>query len=61
MTTQSNVCACAVCGGSECRCGCQTPAARPAVSCQCGEACRCGETCTCPGCKSEKARPAETR
>lgn len=47
MSTQSNVCACAVCPGSECHCGCQSPAAQSAASCQCGEVCHCGPTCTC--------------
>jgi hypothetical protein len=47
MATQSNVCTCAVCNGSECKCGCQTTSSRPAASCQCGPACSCGDTCSC--------------
>ena len=61
MSTQSNVCACAVCTGSECTCGCQNPADRPAASCQCGEVCSCGPTCTCKGCQHANARQAESR
>jgi hypothetical protein len=67
MATQSNVCACAVCLGSECKCGCQTPPARPAASCQygeacqCGEACRCGEACSCAGGQDAGARQSERR
>jgi len=55
MTTQSNVCACATCTGSECTCGCQNASARPAASCQCGEVCNCGPTCTCQGCQHAAA------
>ena len=56
MSTQSNVCACAVCTGSECQCGCQNPTARPVASCQCGEVCNCAETCNCKGCQDADAR-----
>ena len=41
MTTQSNVCVCGTCVGTQCTCGCQNPAG-PAASCQCGEVCNCG-------------------
>jgi hypothetical protein len=58
MTTQSNVCACAACTGSECTCGCQNATGRPAASCQCGEVCNCGPTCTCEGCQHANAKPA---
>jgi hypothetical protein len=51
MSTQLNVCACAACTGSECKCGCQNLAGRPAASCQCGEVCSCGPTCNCKGCR----------
>ena len=61
MATQSNVCACAVCPGSECNCGCQNPAAQPAASCQCGEVCNCGPTCNCKGCQHASPRQAESR
>lgn len=61
MSTQSNVCACAVCGGSECKCGCQNPTVRPAASCQCGEVCNCAETCSCKGCQDANARQSESR
>ena len=47
MITESNVCGCAVCTGSECKCGCQNAAPRPTASCQCGEVCNCGEGCNC--------------
>lgn len=55
MTTQSNLCTCAVCPGSECKCGCQATA-RPAAACSCGPACACGDTCTC----GTSARPVPT-
>ena len=58
MTTQSNVCACAACTGSEYTCGCQNAAARPAAACQCGEVCNCGPTCTCKGCQHPNTRSA---
>ena len=58
MSTQSNVCACAVCAGSECNCGCQALAA---ASCQCGEVCSCGPTCTCKSCQHANARHGESR
>ena len=60
MSTQSNGCACAVCTGSECTCGCQNPTDQPA-SCQCGEVCSCGPTCTCKGCQHVNTRQAESR
>ncbi len=59
MTTQSNPCTCAVCNGSECKCGCQTTA-RPAASCQCGPACACGDTCTCGTSARPIPAPAST-
>ena len=59
MSTQSNVCACAVCTGPECKCGCQNAAPMPA-SCQCGEVCNCGPTCTCKGCQHANARQSES-
>ena len=43
MTTQSNVCVCETCVGTQCTCGCQNPAPVPTASCQCGEVCNCGE------------------
>jgi hypothetical protein len=61
MSTQSNACACPVCTGSECTCGCQNHAAQPAASCQCGEVCSCGPTCKCPGCQQANARQSESR
>ena len=61
MSTQSNGCACAVCTGSECICGCQNSADRSAASCQCGEVCNCGPTCTCQGCRHANARRSERR
>ena len=42
MTTQSNVCVCETCVGTQCTCGCQNPAPAPSASCQCGEVCNCG-------------------
>jgi hypothetical protein len=59
MLTQSNVCGCAACTGSECTCGCQNP--NPAASCQCGEVCGCGQACTCQGCQHANAGQAESR
>ena len=59
MSTQSNVCACAVCGGSECKCGCQNPTARPAASCQCGEVCNCGRRATARAARRERAPVGE--
>lgn len=47
MATQSNVCACTVCVGPQCTCGCQTSESRQTSSCQCGENCQCGDGCTC--------------
>ena len=61
MNTQSNVCACAICRGPECTCGCQNPAPTPAASCQCGEVCNCGPACTCQDCTHANARQAERR
>ena len=61
MSTQSKVCACAVCTGSDCKCGGQNPAARPAASCQCGEVSSCGPTCNCNGYHHANARPSESR
>ena len=57
MSTQSNVCACAVCPGPECTCGCD---ARPPASCQCAEVCNGGQTCTCQGCQHLSARQSES-
>jgi hypothetical protein len=45
--TQSNACTCESCTGSQCKCGCQNAATRPAASCKCGQACSCGQTCNC--------------
>lgn len=61
MSAQSNVCSCAVCTGSECACGCQNAAPRPAASCQCGNACTCGPTCNCEDCQHVNARQPESR
>ncbi len=61
MSTQSNQCACAVCGGSECQCGCQNPATRPTASCQCGEVCNCAATGNCKGCQDVNAHQSESR
>jgi hypothetical protein len=61
MTTQSNVCECGTCVGTQCTCGCQNPAPGQSASCQCGEACNCGETCSCNGCQHASARVSETR
>jgi hypothetical protein len=61
MTTQSNGCACGVCTGPECKCGCQSAVARPAASCQCGEVCNCGPTCTCQSCQHATPQEAESR
>ena len=61
MSTQSNVCACAVCTGSECACGCQNPEGQPAASCQCGAVCNCGPTCNCKGCQHTNSSQAESR
>jgi hypothetical protein len=61
MSTQSNVCKCAVCLGSECTCGCQNPEARAAASGQCREVCNCGPTCNCKGCQNANVRLPESR
>lgn len=61
MSIQSNVCVCAVCGGSECACGCQSPTVKPAVSCLCSENCNCGESCTCETCECADAPQTESR
>ena len=61
MTTQSNVCVCETCVGTQCTCGCQNPAPVPATSCQCGEVCNCGEGCDCASCQHANARILETR
>ena len=61
MTTQSNVCVCETCVGTQCTCGCQNPAPVKTASCQCGEICNCGETCNCNGCQHANARISETR
>ena len=37
MTTQSNVCVCDTCVGTQCTCGCQNSAPVATTSCQCGE------------------------
>ena len=54
MSNQANECACAICPGFECTCGCQPAAAQAAAACQCGEAC-CGESCNCTGCQGVNA------
>ena len=56
MTNPSNVCACAICGGTDCQCGCQTPVAAP-PACQCAADCTCGEICTCPACNTATNAP----
>jgi hypothetical protein len=61
MTTQSNVCVCETCVGTQCTCGCQHPAPVPTASCQCGEVCICGGTCNCDSCQHANARISETR
>jgi hypothetical protein len=61
MATQSNVCACAVCNGAECKCGCQNPAGSAAASCQCGPVCSCGPACTCKDCQHTDGRPTAGR
>jgi hypothetical protein len=60
MTTQSNVCGCENCVGTQCTCGCQNSQAT-SPSCQCGEVCNCGPTCTCEGCQHANARKVESR
>ena len=59
MSAQSNVCACGICIGTQCTCGCQNPASRLTASCRCGEKCSCTETCTCKACQN--ARLSENR
>ena len=61
MTTQSNVCTCETCVGTECTCGCQTAAPAAGASCRCGDACNCGPMCSCEGCQHAEARKAESR
>jgi hypothetical protein len=61
MTTQSNVCECKTCVGTQCTCGCQNSTPASSASCQCGEACNCGPTCTCEGCQHANARKVESR
>jgi hypothetical protein len=60
MSTRSNDCACVVCTGSDCTCGCQNPTGRLAASCRCGEV-SCGPTCHCKGCQHATARQSDTR
>ena len=60
MTTQSNVCGCDTCTGTQCTCGCQDPAPSPNV-CQCGEVCACGPTCSCEACQPANVRKVESR
>jgi len=47
MSTKSIVCACAVCSGTQCRCGCQNSATRATTCAGCGQVCKCTETCSC--------------
>jgi hypothetical protein len=47
MSNVSNVCACVVCSGAECRCGCQDASSRRSAACGCGNACGCGDNCRC--------------
>jgi hypothetical protein len=61
MTTQSNVCECKTCVGTQCTCGCQNSTPASSASGQCGEACNCGPTCTCEGCQHANARKVESR
>jgi hypothetical protein len=61
IITQSNVCVCGTCIGTQCTCGCQNPAPAPTASCQCGEVCNCGEGCSCTSCQHVSARISETR
>jgi hypothetical protein len=61
MTTQSNVCECESCVGTQCTCGCQHSAPTQIASCQCGEVCTCGTACTCEGCPHGAARKVEGR
>jgi hypothetical protein len=60
MTSQSNVCECKACVGTQCTCGCQNSPA-PSASCQCGEVCSCGPTCTCQACQHANMLKAESR
>lgn len=60
MTNQSNVCACTICGGTECQCGCQAPMAAP-VTRRCVGDCTCGDHCACPACQEAGADSAERR
>jgi hypothetical protein len=61
MNTQSNVCGCETCIGTQCICGCQNSAPAPSASCECGEVCSCGPTCTCQGCQHANVRKVESR
>jgi hypothetical protein len=61
MTTQSNVCQCENCVGTQCTCGCQNSVPVRSASCQCGEVCTCVPTCTCEGCYHANARTVESR
>lgn len=62
MTTQSNVCLCETCAGTECTCGCQSAAPQTTTaSCQCGESCDCGDTCTCSNRQHGNTPVAESR
>jgi hypothetical protein len=61
MTTQSVICVCGTCVGTQCTCGCQNAAPVLAEPCQCGEICTCGETCNCNSCQHGDARISETR
>jgi hypothetical protein len=60
MTTQSNVCECETCVGTQCACGCQN-SPPPSASCPCGEVFDCGPTCTCEGCQHANVRKVESR
>ena len=47
MSEQSKVCACAVCTGAQCKCGCQNSTTRAASCSRYGDACKCAERCSC--------------
>src|SRR5690349_16743524 len=61
MNTQSNVCGCKTCVGTQCTCGCHNSAPAQSASCQCGDVCNCGPTCTCEGCQHANVRKVESR